>query len=237
MLENMTERNATANASQAFAEAPPPPDTPASEQFNFADPAERPPPIGEVDENRATDSEVRLLDEAGSGDDDESAFFGRTSQAHVGSPPGNDWESASYPPSSPSILLDSSSPQLRDHLFGAFIKYQPLWVEVVNMENFKAARLLEHSRWHSDFLEHAILASAARLSTSKAVRALGPHFVRLANADIYAALDDPSPASLQGFLLLSEYEVTRGQDRIGWMFCGTCYPTLNRCLLSPSHTA
>lgn len=35
-----------------------------------------------------------------------------------------------------------------------------------------------------------------------------------------SAMTEPTPAALQGFLLLSEYEVTQGNDRPGWMFCG-----------------
>jgi hypothetical protein len=64
------------------------------------------------------------------------------------------------------------------------------------------------------------LASATRLSTSKAVRALGSKYFKWAKDEAMSAMSEPTPAGLQGFLLLSEYEVTQGNDRPGWMYCG-----------------
>ncbi|KAJ4181917.1 hypothetical protein NW767_014004 [Fusarium falciforme] len=65
-----------------------------------------------------------------------------------------------------------------------------------------------------------MLACATRLSTSKSVRTMGPKYYELAKAETAKAMSDPTPANMQGFLLLSEYEVTKGNDRPGWMFCG-----------------
>lgn len=89
------------------------------------------------------------------------------------------------------------------------------------------------SRWYSKFLENAILACAARLSTSKAVRALGPKYCEWAKDEALAAMSEPTPANLQGFLLLSEYEVSLGNDRPGWMFCGKCFVLKQESLWSP----
>jgi hypothetical protein len=67
-----------------------------------------------------------------------------------------------------------------------------------------------------------MLASATRLSTSSAVRSLGQKYASQSNAGILEAIEKPSAASLQGLLLLSEYEVTNCRDRVGWMLCGKC---------------
>jgi len=74
--------------------------------------------------------------------------------------------------------------------------------------------------WYSKFLETVMLACAARLSTSSAVRSLGERYSLQAKADVLQALEIPSAASMQAFMLLSEYEVSYGRDRIGWMLCG-----------------
>lgn len=96
-----------------------------------------------------------------------------------------------------------------------------LWVEVVNKDTFLAHHTDgQSSRWSSSFLENTVLACATRLSTSKAVRDLGPEYHRRAQQEILRAMSEPTPAILQAFLLLSEYEVTQGNDRPGWMFCG-----------------
>jgi hypothetical protein len=108
-------------------------------------------------------------------------------------------------------------------LLQAFFKYQTLWVDIVNKESFLTHRAIgNQSRWYSKFLENAMLACGARLSTSKAVRALGAKYCESAKDEVLKAMSEPTPANLQGFLLLSEYEVTQGSDRPGWMFCGKC---------------
>lgn len=74
--------------------------------------------------------------------------------------------------------------------------------------------------WYSNFLEAVMLASACRLSNSSAVRSLGEQYSIQAKADILQALENPSAASLQGFLMLSEYELSQGREHMGWQFCG-----------------
>ncbi|KAH7134498.1 fungal-specific transcription factor domain-containing protein [Dactylonectria estremocensis] len=154
--------------------------------------------------------------------DQSPCFYGATSHPHVVSP-----GEESHPTSLDEfdtivgIDLDPNSQHLRHHLLRSFFKYQTLWVDIVNKESF-----LKHqangtdSRWYSKFLENTMLACGTRLSTSKSVRALGFKFHEWAKDEALRAMSEPTPANLQGFLLLSEYEVTQGNDRPGWMFCG-----------------
>ncbi|KAJ3545707.1 hypothetical protein NM208_g2392 [Fusarium decemcellulare] len=153
------------------------------------------------------------------------SFYGATSHPHVVSPSdeseslvigGDDGDAVN-------IDLDPTSTHLRDHLFQSFFKYQTLWVDVVDKKTFLAHQANGHdSRWYSRFLENAMLACGTRLSTSKSVRALGAMFCAKAKDQVLVALSEPTPANLQGFMLLSEYEVTQGNNRPGWMFCGKC---------------
>jgi hypothetical protein len=121
----------------------------------------------------------------------------------------------------PGVQIDMHSAQLRSHLLRIYFKYQRLWINVVHKAVF-----MEHkangvaSQWYSTFLEAVLLACASRISTSSAVRALGNEYAKEAKSSIIEALEHPSAASLQGFILLSEYEVTLGHDRIGWMLSG-----------------
>ncbi|KAF5010041.1 hypothetical protein FDECE_3759 [Fusarium decemcellulare] len=153
------------------------------------------------------------------------SFYGATSHPHVVSP-GDESESLATggdDADGVNIDLDPTSTHLRDHLFQSFFKYQTLWVDVVDKKTFLAHQANgDDSRWYSRFLENAILACGTRLSTSKSVRALGAMFCAKAKEQILAAMSEPTPANLQGFMLLSEYEVTKGNNRLGWMFCGKC---------------
>jgi hypothetical protein len=149
------------------------------------------------------------------------SFYGATSHPHVVSPSEDSGLTSSDEADAVDIDLDPTSPHLRDDLFHSFFKYQSLWVDIVNKECFLTHRAVgSPSRWYSKFLENAILACSARLSTSKAVRALGSKYYEWAKEEAMSAMCEPTPAALQGFLLLSEYEVTQGNDRPGWMFCG-----------------
>lgn len=119
------------------------------------------------------------------------------------------------------IALDTNTVQVRCRLLQSFFRYQPLWVNAVDENLFWEHReSRESSMWYSNFLEAVMLASACRLSNSSAVRSLGEQYFIQAKADILQALENPSAASLQGFLMLSEYEVSQGRERMGWQFCG-----------------
>lgn len=119
------------------------------------------------------------------------------------------------------IALDTNTVQVKCRLLQSFFRYQPLWVDAVDENLFWEYReTREPSMWYSSFLEAVMLASACRLSNSSAVRSLGEQYSIQAKADILQALENPSAASLQGFLMLSEYEVSQGRERMGWQFCG-----------------
>ncbi|KAF2020083.1 hypothetical protein BU24DRAFT_477225 [Aaosphaeria arxii CBS 175.79] len=148
-------------------------------------------------------------------------FYGATSHPHVASPGEESRLTSSECVDTVGIELDASSPRLRDHLLRSFFKYQTLWVDIVNKDAFLSHQATAtESRWYSKFLEDAMLACGSRLSTSASVRALGTRYFEWAKEGALRALTEPTPANLQGFLLLSEYEVTQGNDRTGWMFCG-----------------
>ncbi|CAG9986525.1 unnamed protein product [Clonostachys byssicola] len=153
-----------------------------------------------------------------------SRFYGASSQPHVSFP--ND-ESllvlANEAKNDPGYIdLDPNSCHLRDSLLQEFFKYQILLVELVDEDLFSRHRNEDgnESRWYSEFLENIILACSSRLSTSESVRRLGLNYYELAKEGVSKALYEPSPANLQGFLLLSEYESTIGQSSLGWMYCG-----------------
>ncbi|KAJ4243999.1 hypothetical protein NW762_014612 [Fusarium torreyae] len=149
------------------------------------------------------------------------SFYGATSHPHVTSPGEESHSSVCDELDGVNIDLDPASPQLRDHLLQSFFKYQTLWVDIVHKDTFQKHQAAQVSSWwYSTFLENAMLACATRLSTSRSVRAVGSKYCELAKTETSNAMSDPTPANLQGFLLLSEYEVTRGNDRPGWMFCG-----------------
>lgn len=119
------------------------------------------------------------------------------------------------------IALDTNTVQVKCRLLQSFFRYQPLWVNAVDQNLFWEHReSREPSMWYSNFLEAVMLASACRLSNSSAVRSLGEQYSIQAKGYILQALENPSAASLQGFLILSEYEVSQGRERMGWQFCG-----------------
>ncbi|KAJ0415935.1 hypothetical protein BJY00DRAFT_317396 [Aspergillus carlsbadensis] len=167
--------------------------------------------------------ELRTPSETTSKGPPSNAAFGRTSQQHLRLS-GTQLRTISTPADELAglgIAIDIHSAQVKTRLLQSFFRYQPLWVSVVDQELFESHRAAgESSAWFSPFLEMVMLASAARLSTSSAVRALGERYAEIAQTGILEALDSPSPASMQGFLLLSEYEVTQARDRRGWQLCG-----------------
>ncbi|KAK5692378.1 hypothetical protein LTR97_010686 [Elasticomyces elasticus] len=122
------------------------------------------------------------------------------------------------------IAVGTNTVHLKRKLLQSFFRYQPLWVTAVDEELFWEYRESRgSSMWYSNFLETVMLACAARLSSSSAVRSLGKQYSIQARADITRALEIPSAASLQGFLMLSEYEVSQGRDSMGWQLCVNKY--------------
>jgi hypothetical protein len=113
------------------------------------------------------------------------------------------------------------SPRLKNMLINNYCKFQTLSVTVIQRESFLSHRdLALRSQHYSAFLEYSILACSARLSTSAAVRALGSSYAKRATSGIVSELEDANMATLRGMLLLSDYEMSEGHDRVGWMYCG-----------------
>ena len=150
--------------------------------------------------------------------EDSPTYFGPTSQSHVGSS-----EQPLTPVSDDDVALgiaiDPHSDRIKNHLLQIFFKWQEYVVVLVDKRTFMVHRGTP-SYWYSDFLEYAMLTCASRMSSSSAVRALAGDYFKLARNELLDALDQPTGAALQGFLLLSEFCGPQGWDRKGWMFCG-----------------
>lgn len=90
------------------------------------------------------------------------------------------------------------------------------------------------SQYYSEFLENCILACATRMSTSAGIRALGPRYAEQASSLVIQELQRPNVATLQGFLLLSDFEATRGRDRLGYSSSIEYTPNLGYDMISVS---
>ena len=148
-------------------------------------------------------------------------FYGPTSQLYIHR------RSFADPSDSPGrydeqgAALNIDSAPLRALLFHTFWRIQPSSVVIVDQAFFEAGReSIGRSEYYSPFLEHTILACATRMSTSEAVRTLGAQYADRAKAETAVELENPNIATLQGFLMLSDFEATRGRDRLGYMYCG-----------------
>lgn len=149
-------------------------------------------------------------------------FYGPTSQRHLHR------QSVSEAPEIDNVLsnlhnnaVNIDSGPVRSRLFQTFWTAQPLSQALVDQEMFEQGRSSGiRSQFYSAFLENIVLANATRMSTSPDIRALGPKFAEKATAQIVDELQDPAIATIQGFLLLSDFEATRGRDRLGYLYCG-----------------
>lgn len=148
-------------------------------------------------------------------------FYGPTSQLYIQRRSYADVSDAMGAYDEPNADLTMESAPLRDLLFHTFWRAQPNSVVVVDKPLFEAGyRPSSRSEYYSTFLVNSLLACATRMSTSEGVRALGGRFVDRAKVDIAQELENPNIATLQAFLLLSDFEATRGRDRLGYMYCG-----------------
>lgn len=167
---------------------------------------------------------VQFLDSPNSvGDSDRSSsYFGLTSQLYLSSHRDPPPETTSKEESLASAIhLHSDSEQLISLLLRSFFRDQRLWVDVVHEKTFRTHRERRaRSQWYCTFLESVLLACGARGSTSSTVRSLRYEYAKRAKAELLTEIESPTPASMQGCLLLSEYEVSQGNDRFGWMLCG-----------------
>ena len=115
--------------------------------------------------------------------------------------------------------LDSS--QVRRLLLDIAWRYFSLQISVVDKRRFLSHREIGiRSQYFSGFLENSLLACASRVSTSVAIRNLGKLYVDRATQDIPTELECPTLGTIQGFLLLADFEATRGRDRLGWTYIG-----------------
>ena len=188
-------------------------------------------PTNDVSMSDVREYQTRTRQDQESGD---VAFYGSTTQAHVHSPPS--------PPPQPMVshadadfehetTMNMDSVQLRKTLLRIFFKIQPNVQIVVHQDLFMRDRAQGgRRRYYSTFLEDSMLAAATRHSTSPAVRQLGNGYADRAKAQISSELDRPNMASLQGFLVLSDFEATRGRARIGWTYSSKFRPF--RCRLA-----
>lgn len=120
------------------------------------------------------------------------------------------------------FIIDMDSPQLRDGLIQVSWSYYSRSVSVVDEQLFMSHRKRgKRSQYYSRFLECALLACATRIRTSQAMKPLGRSYAERAKNDLVYELENPTIATLQGLLLLSEFEATSARDRIGWTYNGT----------------
>ncbi|VUC25610.1 unnamed protein product [Clonostachys rosea] len=111
------------------------------------------------------------------------------------------------------------SPQLREVLLNSCWNYYLRSVTVVDQQLFMSHRSSgKRSQYYSSFLESSLLACGTRISTSPAVRKLGRSYAERAKQHIADELEQPTIATLQGFLLLSDFEATAARDRVGWTY-------------------
>lgn len=152
----------------------------------------------------------------------DGAYFGPACPLHVSSP--SECRSPGIAKQRPGVHIDMDSPRLKLVLIDSYCRFQRCTVDLVHRDNFLSHREAGiRSQYYSAFLENSILACAARLSTSSAIRALSSSYARRAKADLVAELEDPKIATLQAMLLLSDYEMSEGRDRVGWIYCGRCF--------------
>lgn len=125
------------------------------------------------------------------------------------------------PGSDSTLDIDLDSPQIQKQLLFLFWHVQTLPAAVVDENLFRAGRAAGgRSQYYSNFLQNALLACASRASTSSTLRGLGERYIKRAKAEVSGEIERPNLASLQGYLLLSDFEATQGRDRVGWIYCG-----------------
>lgn len=161
---------------------------------------------------------LRLSTDSGPG---QIRYYGPTTQLHIQSPPESRSTSSLNFGLESDFVVNMDSPQLRRVLLKSCWPYYSWSVQVVDEKVFMAHRAVgKRSQYYSSFLEHCLLACATRISTSQGVRKLGRAYAERAKQDIVFELEQPTLASLGGFLLLSDFEATMARDRAGWMYCG-----------------
>lgn len=145
-------------------------------------------------------------------------YYGPTTQLYLqsGSTPGGEETNVMS-----DFHLDMDSPQLRESLIRLSWSYYARSVNAVDEQLFMSHRAVGlRSQYYSNFLECSLLACATRLRGSSAMKPLGRSFAERAKSDLVFELENPTIATIQGLLLLSEFEATSARDRIGWTYSG-----------------
>ena len=153
----------------------------------------------------------------------EPGFYGSTTQPHIHHEDSNPTINSRSPESDTEndLSVNMDSYQLHDTILRTFFKIQPYSQIIVHEELFMSDRARgTRSRYYSPFLENAILSVGTRHRTSSAVRRLAGKYADVAKSHVADELEKPTVASLQAFLLLSDFEATRGRARVGWTYSG-----------------
>jgi hypothetical protein len=146
--------------------------------------------------------------------------FGPTCPLHVLLRPGPP-DPVSLSGEMDSCLPSLDSEQFQKELLNIFWDFQPLSITIVHKETF-----MEHflhgipGEYFSEFLLNCILACAVRLSTRTIIRGLSTLYIKRAKAELVNALEQATIATLQGFCLLSDFEMSSGRDQAGWLYTG-----------------
>lgn len=125
-----------------------------------------------------------------------------------------------------SCMPSLDSEQFQRELLNIFWDFQPLSITVVHRDMF-----LEHlfpgttNEYYSDFLLNCILACAVRLSTRVAIRSLSAMYIKRAKVELVNAMEQATIATVQGFCLLSDFEMSSGRDQTGWLYAGISSPS------------
>lgn len=153
-------------------------------------------------------------------------YYGSTTQLYVQSHHAQEADMPVNLDSTTGFVVDMQSTQLRRSLIESAWEYFSRCLSIVDEQLFKAHQAVgKRSQYYSRFLEAALLACATRISTSHTIRSLGRAYVDQAKEDIVLELEQPTIATLQGFLLLSEFEATSARDRSGWIYSGIVSPS------------
>lgn len=153
-------------------------------------------------------------------------YYGPTTQLYIQSSSDADSGSRTSAKSASTVdfILDMDSPQLRNSLIQLSWGYYSRSVSVVDERLFMLHReRQQRSQYYSSFLECALLACATRMRTSQGMKRLGRAYADRAKQELIHELENPIIATLQGLLLLSEFEATSARDRLGWIYSGTCF--------------
>lgn len=148
-------------------------------------------------------------------------FYGTTSQYHVQLQCADIDLGFTEKDLEAELTIDIDSPHVQKTMLDSFWKSDQLWSNVVNKDLFMTHRAIGgSSKYYSISLEDAMLACGSRNSTSNTIRQIGRKFLDRARQGLLKQLESPTISTIQGFLLLSNFEAGIGRNRVGWTYCG-----------------